>query len=168
MRALLWIVLFLFSVFTAGCNSERTVYTISSPSQLQAPFKASKFFGFFDKNGINLQLDSAPNRDSLVRFLNFSKYSVVLTDSETAKKIENLSPRWKQICTVALKKTGKSPISKPTKFVLLMKDSLLSRQKEAVKVIEGWNYGVDLLKDPAVLKLLSVEGNSYKFLYCGK
>lgn len=166
MRTLLSIVL--FSVFTAGCSSERTVYTISVSSQLQAPFKASKFFGFFDKNELDLQLDSVPNGNSLVRFLNFSKYSVVLIDSKTAKKIESLSPRWKQICTIALKKTRKSTISKPTKFVLLMKDSLLSRQKEAVKVIEGWNYGVDLLKDPAVMRLLSLKGNPYKFLYCGK
>ncbi len=167
MRVLLWIAFFLIPAFLSGCSDKKPVYIISSSSQLQLPFKASEFFGFFDKNELNIQLDSVPTGDSLVRFLNFSKYTVVITDQETAKKIEKLSSKWQQICTVALKKNKNSPINNG-KYILLMKDSLLKKQKEAMKVIEGWNYGVDLLKDPAVVKLLSAEGSSYRFLYCGK
>ena len=161
--------LFLLSSFLCGCKDNRPIYVISSSPQLQLPFKASKFFGFFDKHNLNLQLDSAPNSDSLLRFLNFSKYSVVITDSGTAEKIEALSSKWVKICTVALKKQKLHPIKKGNgKFILLMKESLLSRKKEAIKVIEGWNYGVDLLKDPAVIRFFSAETVPYRFLRCGK
>ena len=168
MKRLTWII-FVFYLFITGCNSEKPIYVISSSPQLQLPLKASKFFGFFDKNGLNIQLDSVENSDSLLRFLNFSKYSVVLTDSKTAQKLEELSSRWQQICTVALKRCkGRPIIGKKEKFVLLMKDSLLKRQKDAVKLVEGWNYGVDLLKDPAVVKLLSAKEVPYRFFHCGK
>ena len=150
-----------------GCSNERPVFVISSFPQLMLPFKASKFFGFFDKQGIDIKLDSVPNGDSLIRFLNFSKYTVVITDAETAKRIEELSPRWSPICTVALKKGKKRPIKDGKgEFLLLMKDTVLNRQKEAISIIKGWNYGVDLLKDPAVVKLFSEKELPYKFLYC--
>ena len=162
--------LFLFVLLLLyGCSGGKPIYIISSSQDLQLPFRASEFFGFFDKAGMEVQLDSAPDGSSLIRFLNFSKYTVVITDSETARKIENLSSRWSSICTVALNKKGKEPISKGEgEFILLMKDVLLNRQKAAVNVIKGWNYGVDLLKDPAVVELLSKGNVPYRFLHCGK
>ena len=168
MRRLAGLLITLLIFIFAGCSDERPVYVISSSPQLLLPFKASKFFGFFDKQGIDLQLDSVPNGDSLIRFLNFSKYTVVVTDAETAKRIEELSPRWSSICTVALKKGKNSIKGRKRKFLLLVKDTALNRQKEAVNIIKGWNYGVDLLKDPAVVKLLSAKALSYKFLHCGE
>jgi len=169
MRKLAGLLITLLIFLLTGCGNERPVYVISSSPQLLLPFKASKFFGFFDKHGIDLQLDSVPNGDSLIRFLNFSKYTVVITDAETAKRIEELSPRWSSICTVALKKGEKYPIrDRKGKLLLLMKDTVLNKQKEAVNIVKGWNYGVDLLKDPAVVKLFSVKDLSYKFFYCGE
>ncbi len=169
MRTLAGLLITLLIFFLTGCSNEKPVYVISSSHQLLLPFKASKFFGFFDKQEIDLQLDSVPNGDSLIRFLNFSKYTVVITDAETARRIEELSPRWLPICKVALKKKENYPITERRGgFVLLMKETLLRNQKEAVAVIKGWNNGVDLLKDPAVVKLLSAEKLKYKFLHCGE
>lgn len=169
MKRLLKTFSFFVLLLLYGCNGGKPIYIISSSQDLQLPFRASEFFGFFDKEGIEIQLDSAPDKSSLIRFLNFSKYTVVITDSETARKIENLSSRWSSICIVALNKKEKKPISKGKKeFVLLMKDVLLNRQKEAVNIIKGWNYGVDLLKDPAVVELLSKGNVPYRFLHCGK
>lgn len=168
MKQLTWLIFILY-LFITGCSTERPIYVISSSPHLQLPLKASKFFGFFDKNGINLQLDSVENSDSLLRFLNFSKYSVVLTDLKTSRKLEKLSSKWQQICTIALKRNKEKPIiGEKEKFVLLMRDSLLKRHKDAVKLVEGWNYGVDLLKDPAVVKLLSAKEVPYRFFHCGK
>ena len=166
LRALIVILAFLA---LSGCNNERAVYVISSNPELHLPFKASKFFGFFDKRGIKLHCDTAPDSNSLIRFLNFSKYTVVITDLKTANKLKNYTSRWSSICVVAFKKNENKLNNPRGKFVLLMKDSLLKKHKEAVSIIKGWNYGVELLKDPAVVMLLSPEGKIHlKFLQCGK
>lgn len=158
LTGLLFVVVFLF-----GCSSENPIYVISSSSQIDLPFKASKTFGFFDKENINIQLDSTPGGLSLIRFLNFSKYTVVIANSRTARKIESLSSHWIPICTVARKN---STIGET--YILLIKDSLLKKRSIAISIIKGWNYGVDLLKDPAVLRLLTEEKVPYRFFRCSK
>lgn len=162
------IVLLLLMLYS--CNNDRTIYVISSDPELQLPFKASKFFGFFEKKGIKLQCDTTPDSSSLIRFLNFSKYTIVITDAKTVTKIENYTKRWIPICVVAFKrKENNLNISKRGRFILLMKDSILKKRKEAIAIIKGWNYGVELLRDPAVAMLLSPKKEiQLKFIQCGK
>jgi len=161
---------FLFLIFfLVNCSNNRPIFVLSSSPELQLPLKASKFFGFFEKNSIDLQVEETTGGRSLIKFLNFSKYSVVITDRETAERIEKLSPRWNLLCTVALKKKANVPINKEEgEFVLLVKDTLFKRKRELITLIKGWNYGVDLLKDPAVVKLLVGRELSYRFHKCGK
>lgn len=167
MKRLIGLLLLIF--FLVNCSNNRPIFVLSSSPEILLPLKASKFFGFFEKNGIDLQVEETSGGRSLIKFLNFSKYSVVITDRKTAERIEKLSPRWNFLCTVALKKKANVPINKEKgEFVLLIKDTLLTKKRDIISLIKGWNYGVDLLKDPAVVKLLVGRELSYRFLKCGK
>ncbi len=57
-------------------------------------------------------------------------------------------------------------------YKLLIRRKLLSTEKLIVKFVRGWNYGIDLLKDPAVLEVVSSElqtklPSDLKLLKCG-
>ncbi|WP_456341866.1 hypothetical protein [Thermovibrio sp.] len=165
-ESLLIALLLLFSLLT-GCHTGERIYVISSDKEVLLPIKASQFFGYFSKRKIEVRTDSTKDTEELIRLLNFSKYTVVITDRKTGKKVENLSRKWKEICTVAIKRRKIKPI-KRERFVIIVKERLLKRPKELVELLKGWNYGVDLLKDPAVLYYLTGKDRlkGIKFLKC--
>ena len=161
------IIILLTTIFLLGCHHEEKFYAITSDRQVSLPFKASKFFGYFKKRGIDLKIDSTKNTKELIKFINLSKYTIVITDEKTGKKVESLSENWKKICTVALKFNKKVPTEKK-RFILIVKNRLLKRKEKLIEILKGWNYGVDLLKDGAVVYYLTgkekLEG--IKFLKC--
>jgi len=162
LKALLFLLLLL-----SGCHSGERLYVIAQGKELLLPIKASQFFGYFQKRELEVKTDYVEKPEELIRLLNFSKYTVVITDRETARKVENLSRKWKKICRVAVKMEEGAPI-KREEFVILVKKRLLSRPRELLTVLKGWNYGVDLLKDSAVVYYLTGKESlkEIKFLKC--
>jgi hypothetical protein len=140
----------------SGCHDERRLYLLTQSSRLALPLEASHFWGFFEKEGISLRVDSASTPEELINLLNFSKYSALIADQEVASRLQRLTKRWKTVCVVAVKRERGAPIRKKT-YYLLVKERLLYDTELLVKLVKGWNYGVELLKDPAVLYYLTGE-----------
>ena len=137
----------LLALMFVSCSNHERLFVISLDSSFLLPFKASEFFGFYEKYKVQVCLDSAQKREELIRLLNFSKYAAVIVDKEMASKIEELSTRWKAICVVGSRGSEQ--------FVLLIKKGLTRKKNLVLTFIKGWNYGVNLLKDRAVLYYLT-------------
>jgi len=159
------VALALFLIFS--CHSRERVYVLSPSSELSLPFRAASFFGFFDKEGLELKVDVASNPSQLINLLNFSKYSVVIADRKVALKLSVLSNKWVKVCLVALKSGSEEPI-KDGKYYLMAKERLLLDRKAFFTVVRGWNLGVELLNDRAVLYYLTglEELRGIRFLKC--
>ncbi|ADU97369.1 hypothetical protein [Thermovibrio ammonificans] len=159
------VVLALLALVT-GCFGEPRVGVIGEEHTLLLPFEASKFLGYFQKNGLEVSLDWA-NGTELISLLNFSKYKAAVVDGTTARKIEEFSKEWVKLCKVAVKTKGGKPI-KGKQFFLLIRKELLREPEETVVLVKGWNSGVDALKDPAVVYALTGEEavRGYRFYSC--
>ncbi len=159
-----YLIILIAIFFLQGC-SEEDVVLITYERFLIVPLEASVFSGFYQKKGVVLDYDIVDSRDELMRFLNISSYNAVITDAESSKLLEE-SKTWVPICTVAVFKGIK-------KFKLLVKKDLFRKKEKLVGFLKGWDYGVDLLKDPAVLKIvldrLKIESiGDVKFFKCGR
>jgi len=145
MKRLILFVLFAI-IITFSCSSNKTVFVISSEQQLLLPLKAANFFNFFGRMGEVVKIDCISSADDLIKFLNFSKYSVIITDRTTVQRVTELSDNWIVIC-----KVGENHHD----YFLLAKKSFVLEKDWFVKFVRGWNFGVDALKDPAVLKAIN-------------
>jgi len=160
-------ILLLAVALLLGCHFENRVYVLTATSTLSLPFKASQFVGYFDREGLDLRVDEAGTPAELINLLNFSKYSAVICDGQVADKLTSLSKKWKKICLVAVK-TGEGEPIKKRNYYLLVKERLLFNTELLIKLVRGWNYGTELLKDPAVVYYLTGKGElrGVKFLKC--
>jgi len=143
-------------LFLISCYGQKELYLLTQNPRLATPLEASNFWGFFEKEGISVKVDSASSPDELINLLNFSRYSALIADQELASRLSRLTKRWKRVCVVAVKREEGAPIKKKT-YYLLVKEGLLYDTELLVKLIKGWNYGTELLKDPAVLYYLTGE-----------
>jgi len=146
-----------FLLLLSGCHDERRLYILSYGSKVLLPVKACHFTGCFDREGLSVRAETAQSPSEFIRLLNFSKYSAVIATKDLADRLTSLSGKWKKVCLVAVKKEGSSPISEG-KYYLLVRDDLLYDTELLVKLVRGWNYGVDLLKDGAVVYYLTGSG----------
>ncbi|WP_163329226.1 hypothetical protein GFV12_07355 [Desulfurobacterium thermolithotrophum] len=166
-----YFILSLFSIFIiCGCNSNDDITLITNDKYLLIPLKATNFCGYFQKNKIEIQMDSVGSEKILVRFINFSKYNSIITDEKTTNYILSNSKSWIKLCMVAVEKVSNTPKIK-TKFYLLVKKTLLNNRKKIVTLIKGWNQGVYLLKDPFFQDFLLKEerlkySRNKKFILC--
>jgi hypothetical protein len=150
------ITVILLALLLLSCHHDEKLFVISSEKKLLLPLKASKFFGYFKNKGVEVIVDYAPEEEELINFLNFSKYGAIITTKEIAQKITTLSKKWKLICKVGIKISRGAPIKKE-EYVLLVRGKLIRKVQPVVILVKGWNYGVELLKDPAVLYYLLGE-----------
>jgi len=151
----------------SGCHDERRLYLLSYGSEVLLPLKACHFTGCFDREELSVRAETARTPAEFIRLLNFSKYSAVIATGGLADRLTSLSGRWKKVCLVAVKKERSSPI-REGKYYLLVREDLLYDTERLVKLVKGWNYGVDLLKDGAVVYYLTGSGEvrGLKFLKC--
>jgi len=164
MRILFLTLLLILSAI--GCSNEGKICLILDEQQLVAPLEASKFTGFLAKKHLKLYTDVVHDRESLIKFLNLSRYNAFIADSQTVNFITANSRDWVSLCSIAIRKGGKE-----VNYVLAVNKRLLCSKEVLIGLIESWNYGVDLLKDPVVQeiifsKLKSKADTKLKFTYC--
>ncbi len=142
------ILVLIFILLFAGCSVKKRIFVITSNGTLLLPFEAAEFLGYFEKVGVELEEESAGSPQDLLRFLNFSKYSLAVADEALARKVQKGSERWLGLCEVAEDRKGR-------RYVLLVKEGLLRNKEVLIKVVKGWNLGVESLQDPALLVALT-------------
>ncbi len=162
MKKLLYFLLSL-SIFTVFSCNQSKVDVITSEKFLLSPIRAAEFFSFYSKRGLNVCVDAVDSPKKLIRFLNFSTYNVVLTDKKTADFITSNLNSWVKLCKIARWRGDF--------YYLLVRNSLLKEQKLVIAFLKGWNFGVDCLKDPAVVRVLEERDGIFlpknvKFFSC--
>ena len=155
-----YICLVILGIFLFSCFYREEVFILSSNKELLLPFEIAEFFGKAEKSNVKLNLDVVDTKD-LIKFLNFSKYSLVITDNATANRILKLLPNWYRLCIIAKSKGG-------VRYYLLVKKRFLMRKKIMINVVQLWNFGVYELKDPAVSEIFFKKSLNIKLLPCGK
>ncbi len=160
MRAdsLFTVFLLLLSLLLGCANKDDSIDLLSQEKALLLPLKASDFFGYFLKEDLKISQESS-NGD-VIRFLNFPRFKAVIADDKTVNRLKKITGNWVPICLVALKGDKR--------YFLIVKRELLKEPTLLIKLIRGWNYGVELLKDPAVVYYLTGkrELRAFKFLSC--
>ncbi len=148
----------LLSLLFSCAYRDDSVYLLSQRKALLLPVEASSLFGYFLKEG--LKVNGEYTEGEVIKFLNFPYYKVVIADSKTVKKLSKISDNWIPLCLVALKGDEK--------YFLVVKRELFEKPSTLIKLVKGWNYGVILLKDPAVVYYLTGrrELTGFKFLSC--
>ena len=153
--------LFVFCLLFFSCFYRQEIFILSSDEKLSIPFKIAEFFGKTERLNLSLNIDVVNSRDDLIKFLNLSKYAVILTDNSTTDKVLKLLPNWYRVCVIAEDKSGR-------KYYILVKRRLLLNKEKVIKLISLWNFGLYELKDPAVSKIFGGNDLQFKFLLCGK
>ncbi|TCK02501.1 hypothetical protein [Phorcysia thermohydrogeniphila] len=133
-----------------SCSSDNDVCLLTDRCYFAAPFEASKFTGFLTRKYLKVHVDIVQDRNSLIKFLNLSRYNAFITDTETAKFITGNNNKWVLICRIAVKR----PASPLKTYSIVVNSNLLRHKEILINLIESWNRGVDLLKDPAVQKVI--------------
>ncbi len=155
----LFIAVLLFFSLLLGCtNRDDSIDLLSQEKPLLLPLKASAFFGYFLKEDLKVGQESS-NGD-VIRFLNFPRFKAVIADGKTVNRLKKITSNWVPLCLVALKGDKR--------YFLVVKRELLKEPTPLIKLVKGWNYGVELLKDPAVVYYLTGkrELRAFKFLAC--
>jgi hypothetical protein len=156
-RRKLFINLLLLTILVGSCLLKEEVFVITFNSALTIPFKIAEVFGKFESTDFSIKIDIV-NKKDFIKFLNLSKYSVVIADKDTANKLVELLPNWYRVCKVA---EGKNDT-----YYLLVKKKFILNKKDFSYLIKSWNFGVDELNDPAVLKMMEIKDLNLKFFHC--
>ncbi len=95
--------LFLFLILLSGCQKRQDINILSYEKYLLLPFYIEENYGKLTLKDGAIKLTYVKNSAGFIRFLNLSKYNVVIIDSFTFDFLRRMDDSWVKVCEIAEK-----------------------------------------------------------------